>query len=146
MAKNGEKGSDRSLGDPDIYPSDEVLASHLGRTKAAFDAMLEFNQAEYPDIEERWKYYNDGKSWLFNVARKKKTLYWLSIGEGWFRATFYLRPEGGEALLASDLPDEYKDQYRSAEGKKMRGVTVVVKTKKDLAAYRELLAIKLATT
>jgi hypothetical protein len=107
--------------------------------------MLAYNHSEHPDFEERWKYYNDGKSWLFNISRKKKTLGWFSVNEGSYRTTFYLSPNGGEALLGSDLPEELKEQYRAAKGKKFRGVTVTVKAKKDLAAYKELLAIKMAS-
>jgi hypothetical protein len=132
------------LNDPELYPSDEVLALHLGRAKAAFAAMLEGNRSEHPDFEERWKFYNDGKSWLFNVSRKKKTLFWLSVGKGFFRTTFYLGAKAEEALLGSSLPEEIKAQYREAEGKKLRGVTLVARTKKDLEAYKALLAIKLA--
>jgi hypothetical protein len=135
----------RALCDPDIFPSGEVIASHLGKSNAAFEAMLAYNHSVHPDFEERWKFYNDGKSWLFNVSRKKKTLFWLSVEEGFFRATFYLNPEGGEAFLGSSMPEELKEQYRAAKGKKFRGVTATVKTKKGLAAYRELLAIKLGS-
>lgn len=136
----------RALGDPEILPSEEVIAGHLGRANAAYLAMLEHNRSAYPDSEERWKYYNDGKSWLFNLSRKKKTLLWLSVEDGFFRATFYLNAAGGEALLGSALPDELKEQFGAAEGKKIRGVTVHVKAKKDLEAYKELLAIKAAST
>lgn len=137
----------KTLCDPAIFPSDEVIASHLGRANAAFVEMLERNRAAHPDFEERWKFYNDGKSWLFNVSRKKKTLFWLSVGEGSFRTTFYLGPKAKEAVLGADIPEELKDQYREAEarGAKIRGVTLVVKARKDLAAYETLLAIKLAT-
>jgi hypothetical protein len=123
----------RALGDPETYPSPEVIASRLGKANASFEAMLEHNRGERPDFEERWKFYNDGKSKLFNVSRKKKTLFWLSVEEGFFRTTFYLNPEGWEALLGSDLPEELKDQYRAAKGKK------------DHTAYKELLAIKMAS-
>jgi hypothetical protein len=135
----------RALGDPDIYPSDEVIASHLGRANAAFIGMLEFNRSEHPDFVERWSYYNDGKSWLLNVSRKKKTIAWISVEEGFFRASFYLKPEAGDAILGSSLADELKEQFRSSEGKKLRGVSLAAKAKKDLEAYKELLAIKLAT-
>jgi hypothetical protein len=135
----------RVLDDPDLYPSDEVIASHLGRAGAAFDAMREYNKAEHPDIGEAWKFYNDYKSWLCKASRKKKTLFWMSIGDGGFRATFYLGSKAGEVIEGSSLPEELKAQYRESEGKTFHGVTAVVKSKKDLDAYRMLLAIKLAS-
>ena len=140
--------ADKALGDPEIYPSDEVLASHLGaRAFAAFSEMLERNRAGLPGSEDRWKYYNDGKLWLFNYSFKKKTLFWLSVEDGRFRTTFYLGPKAEDAVLGSAIPDELKAQYRDAKGRgaKMRGVTATIRTKKDLAVYEALLAIKLAT-
>ena len=133
------------LGDPDVYPTDAVLASHLGRAKAAFDALFDRNHSEHPDFEESWKYYNDGKSWLLKVSKKKKTLFWLSVGEGFFRATFYLGSKAEDAVLGSSLPDELKEQYRETSDKKFHGITLLVKAKKDLAAYDGLLEIKLAS-
>jgi hypothetical protein len=137
-------GEFRVLGDPVLYPSDEVIAAHLGRANAALAAMRDCNRAEHPGLEENWKFYNDYKSWLCKSAVKKKTLFWLSIDEGRFRVTFYLGSDAGEAIYGSSLPEELKEQYREAEGKKFHGVTLVVKSKKDLALYRELLAIKMA--
>jgi hypothetical protein len=137
-------GEFRVLGDPALYPSDEVLDAHLGRAAAALAAMREYNRAEHPGLEENWKFYNDYKSWLCKGAVKKKTLFWLSVDEGRFRMTFYLGSGAGEAIYGSSLPDDLKEQYREAEGRKFRGVTLVVKSKKDLASYRELLAIKKA--
>lgn len=131
------------LGDPAVYPSDEVLASSLGRSKAAYDALFERARAGLPDLEAGWKYYNDGKSWLLKASRKKKTLFWLSAREGSFRTTFYLGAGAGEALLGSALPEGLKEQFRQSAGKKFHGVTVELKAKKDLAAFEGLLALKL---
>jgi hypothetical protein len=69
------------LGDPSVYPTEEVLSSHLGRSKTAFEALLLWTRGSYPDLAETWKYYKDGKSWHLNVTRKKKILFWLSVGE-----------------------------------------------------------------
>jgi hypothetical protein len=131
------------LGDPEVYPSDEVLGAKLGRSKAAFDALFEKIRAGLPDLEEGWKYYQDGKSWLLKVSRKKKTLFWLSVREGSFRTTFYLGAGAEAAVMGSGLPEEPKEQFRASAAKKFHGVTVEVKAKKDLAAFEELLGIKL---
>jgi hypothetical protein len=85
---------ERALCDPDIYPSEEFLSGHLGRASAAFAAMVEGDRAEYPAMEKLWKYYGDVKSWLYKASRKKKTVFWLSIGEGYSRATFLFDPPG----------------------------------------------------
>ena len=133
------------LSDPDTYPTDKVLLSHLGKTKTLFDALFEYNHTKFPEFVERWKYYNDGKSWLLNVSRKKKTLFWLSALDGKFRTTFYLNPKAAQIVRDLDIPKDLKDHFKETEGKKFRGLTVVIKAKKDLKVYKEVLTLKMAT-
>lgn len=132
------------LSNPDVYPTEEVISFSLGRTMAAYKSMMEFNHTHHPDFVERWKYYNDGKSWLFNVSRKKKTLFWLSILKGSFRTTFYMGPKAEDSIVRSSIPEDLKRQYLSGAERKIRGITLIIKTKKDLDTYRELLDLKLA--
>ena len=69
----------------------------------------------------------------------------LSVEEGYFRTTFYLNAAAGEALLGSSLPEELKEQYRESEGKKIRGVTLILKKKAAVELYKALLGNKLAS-
>ncbi|HUI28584.1 MAG TPA: DUF3788 family protein [Candidatus Acidoferrales bacterium] len=131
------------LSDPKIFPTEEVLSAHLGKAKPAFTSLFEFNHANHPDFVERWRYYNDGKTWLLNVSRKKKTLFWLSVHDGSFRTSFYLNSKLERDVLKSKIPKELKDQYLKTAGEKFRAVRVVVKSKNDLDAYKELLSIKM---
>jgi hypothetical protein len=133
------------LSNPDVFPTDAVLSSHLKKAKAAFASLFEFNHTQFPEFEERWKYYNDGKSWLMNVSRKKKTLFWLSVQNGLFRTTFYLNSKAASCIAASTIPLALKKQFAETEGKKFRGLTVVIRTKKDVEVYKELLELKMAT-
>jgi hypothetical protein len=133
------------LSDPAIFPTDEILSAHLRKAMPSYALLFQFNHANHPDFVERWKYYNDGKSWLLNVSRKKKTLFWLSVKEGAFRTTFYLNAKAAQRIPECKIPQELKDGFKESEGKTFRGLTVVIKTKKDIEAYRELLALKMAT-
>ena len=131
------------LSDPQIYPSEEVLYSHLGKAKQAFISFTEHNQSDHPDFVGRWKYYNDGKRWLFNASRKKKTVFWLSIGDGFFRVSFYFNPKAEKDIVRSKIPGAMKSQYMVTAGEKFRAIPVVIKAKKDLEIYKELVQIKL---
>ncbi len=111
----------------------------------SYTQLFDFNHAKFPDFVERWKYYNDGKSWLLNVSRKKKTLFWLSIKDRCFRTTFYLNSKGAQRVPGSGIPQDLKETFKASEGQKFRGVTVVIKSKKDLAIYKEMLALKMET-
>jgi hypothetical protein len=132
------------LTDPNIFPTSEVLSSHLGRALPAFNQLFEYNHAQYPDFVETWRFYNDGKQWLMNVSKKKKTVFWLSVGKGFFRTSFYINPKKAHLIPGSDIPQELKDQYKQSEGAYFRPITVVIKTKKNVDDYRKMLGLKLS--
>ena len=99
------------LTDPKQFPSDEVVFSHLGKRRALWDALFASVHADHPDLVERWRYYNDGKSWLLNVSRKKKTVFWLSVIDGTFRITAYFTDKAADAIEASTLSAALKEQF-----------------------------------
>jgi len=132
------------LYDPAVFPTDEVLASHLGKAMSSFALLLQFNRTNFPEFVEQWKYYNDGKSWLLNVSRKKKTLFWLSVKDGSFRTTFYLNSKAAQLVPDSNVPQRLKDQFKKSEGERFRAITVEIKTRKDVEVYRKMLALKMA--
>lgn len=133
------------LGDPAVYPSEELLAAHLGEARHAFLALRDHVRAAVPDALEEWNYYADGKSWLFKATQKKKTIFWLSASDGFFRTTFYIAAKHERSVMESGLPDGLKRQYAEAAGKKIRGITVTLRAEEDLAAFKEALALKLST-
>jgi hypothetical protein len=133
------------LTDPKLFPSDEVVFSHLGRTQSLWNAFFEFIHAEHPDFDTRWRYYNDGKSWLMNVSRKKKTVFWLSVAHGSFRITCYFTDKAAAAIEASTLSRELKAQFIGGKRYgKLGGITITFKKKSDLKDARALVALKLS--
>ena len=133
----------RVLSDRDVFPSDEVVFSHLGRARALWQALFAFIHAEHPDFVAEWRYYNDGKSWLLNVSRKKKTVFWLSLVGKTFRITGYFTDKARDAVRASALSDELKEQFlgQSPIGK-LRAITITFRTKRDVEAAKVLVALK----
>ena len=132
------------LSDPNVFPTDEVLASHLGKAMASFNLLFQLNHRRFPEFVERWKYYNDGKSWLLNVSKKKKTVFWLSVKRGFFRTSFYLNSKGARLVPGSDIPQRFKDQFKESEGQRFRAIAVEIRAKKDLDVYQKMLALKLS--
>jgi ABC-type uncharacterized transport system YnjBCD substrate-binding protein len=134
------------LSDKTQFPTEEIIYSHLGKAKNIWISFFEYLHENHPDTSSEWRYYNDGKSWLMKVTRKKKTVFWLSIQEGSFRITFYLTDRAEEAIANSTIPDEMKKQFK--EGKhygKIRGLTIFFKYKRDIETAKKLLLIKLNT-
>ncbi len=133
------------LTDKDQFPTDEILFSHLGKAKPLWLAVFEYLHTEHPDIDERWKYYNDGKSWLFNASRKKKTVFWLSVSKGSFRTTFYFTEKARQAIKASALAEDLKQQFLGMKrGATFHGITITFRKKGDINQFKTLVALKLS--
>jgi hypothetical protein len=134
------------LSDKTQFPTEEIIISHLGKTKDIWISFFTYLHENHPDIISEWRYYNDGKSWLMKNMRKKKNVFWLGIIKGAFRITFYFTDRAAKAIADSAIPLEMKKQFK--DGKrygKIRGLTVLFKHKKDIETAKALLAIKLST-
>ena len=133
------------LSDKNTFPTEEIIFSHIGRTKTHWQSLFEYIHSDYPDFSEEWRYYNDGKSWLMKVVRKSKTVFWLSVIKGAFRITFYFTDRAEQVIIESNISDELKKQFKDGKRyNKIRGLTIVFKTKKDVEYAKSLIAIKLS--
>ena len=131
------------LSDRNQLPSEEVIFSHIGKTKSLWLALFEFVRTEHSDFAEEWKYYNDGKSWLLKVSRKKKTIFWLSVRQDSFRTTFYFTDRAEEKIMASNISEELKLQFKNGKQyNRIRGITISYAAKKDIEAAKTLIGIK----
>jgi hypothetical protein len=110
------------LRNPKINPTNDVIAEALGQ---AYNAYLQFvNELASHDIHLEWRYYDDGKAWLAKGLYKwtgarggqnEKTVFWLSIWDGFFKATLYLPAKSrGDARLLP-LDDKVKQMISDAE-------------------------------
>jgi hypothetical protein len=133
-----------TLSDKSQFPTDEVVFSHLGKSKALWESLFQYLAREHPDFTQEWHYYKDGKSWLMKVQHKKKTVFWLAILEGSFRTTFYLHEKAKQMVEGSTISEELKDQFRGKSWGKLQRIRVVYKNKKDVQFAKELIGIKLS--
>ena len=77
------------LGDKNIFPSDDILFSIIGDKKVVWEKVMSYVNENYKNITSEWRYYNDGKQWLFKMQQKKKTIFWIGVLKDTFRITFY---------------------------------------------------------
>jgi hypothetical protein len=131
------------LTDRNEFPGEQRIFSHLGRRRALWDALFQHIHTEHPDFVEQWRYYNDGKSWLLNVSRKKKTVFWLGVIKGSFRITAYFTDKARDAVRASALSSELKEQFLGGPRcGKLGAITITFKKKRDVEDAKALIAIK----
>jgi hypothetical protein len=133
------------LNDRNQYPTEEVIFSHLGKAKRLWLEFFRILHADHADFTEEWRYYSDGKSWLLKVTRKSKTIFWLSIIKGTFRITFYLPHRAEDAIKASSISNELKENFCKGNPLgKLRALTIVFEDKNDIENAMAAIAVKLS--
>jgi len=94
------------LTEPEIFPSKEVLQNALGTAYKVFED-LEAQLTGECALTFDWHYYKDSKGWLCKVSHKKKTVFWLSVWEGYFKISFFFLERHLEGLSALELNEEH---------------------------------------
>ena len=77
------------LREQEIFPSKEVLKNALGKVYGILENLEERLTRDEFALTFNWHYYRDGKSWLCKVCHKKKTIFWLSVWDGFFKTSFF---------------------------------------------------------
>jgi len=94
------------LTEPTIFPSKEVLKSALGATFNVFEALeAQLTQGEFA-LTFDWHYYKDSKAWLCKVCHKKKTIFWLSVCNGFFKTSFFFLERHLEKIAALKMDEK----------------------------------------
>ncbi|MGM0689479.1 MAG: DUF3788 family protein [Bacillota bacterium] len=101
------------LRDESIYPDENVLRSVIGKSYESYALLLEiFNKNE---LTYEWRYYHDGKAWLFKVQKKKRTIVWMSAWKGYMQATVYFPEKYIEKVYQLDISEEMKQKIKSTK-------------------------------
>ncbi len=131
------------LGDKNVFPSDEYLQSIIGDKMIMWQKLLSYVKDNYKEITEEWRYYNDGKQWLFKMQQKKKTIFWASVLKETFRITFYFGVKAEPAIQGSTVPQKIKDDFRDARRfGTLRPITTIVNENQDLDNIIKLIDVK----
>ncbi|MCL2149725.1 MAG: DUF3788 domain-containing protein [Dehalococcoidia bacterium] len=90
--------SDRPLlCEPEIPPSEQRIADAL---KGSYHVYQKFvDSLPEKKIDLGWRYYNDTKAWLAK-GTFRKTVFWLSIWDGFFRISLYFTEKTRDGIQA----------------------------------------------
>ena len=99
------------LNNKDEYPSDEVLEKYLKDAKTIWDEFVKTVETKFPGVTMEWRYYNDGKAWLCKTVHKKKTICWISVWDGFFKASFYFTEKNDTDIQNLPILQPLKDSY-----------------------------------
>lgn len=96
------------LTDPEVSPTAELLGKILTYSYPAYEAMMAAVTAPECGLEPQWRYYKDGKAWLCKMEFKKKTVFWLSVWDGFFKTGFYFLERHLLGIMELDIDPELK--------------------------------------
>lgn len=101
----------------------------------------------HSDISEEWKYYNDGKSWLFRTLKKKKTIFWIKVLNDTFIIAFWFADRAEPMIEQSNLTASIKNDFKIAKKYKMgrsntRSLALTISNANDIDNIIKLIEIK----
>jgi len=131
------------LNNPDVKPSAEIIEAALGKSYNTYAELISIVSGEKYGIEPQWNYYRDGKAWLCKAGFKKKTIFWLSAWDGFFKITFYFTEKNCPAVYNLDIDSMLIDEFRSnAFSGKLKPLTVMVKSQGQLHDILKIAELK----
>jgi hypothetical protein len=132
------------LTDPTITPDEELVFARIGLKCILWKNVQEYIYSHHKEITEEWRFYNDGKCWLFRYIKKKKTICWIAVIATTFRVGFWVSDKAEPFIEQSDLPESVKDDFRNAKRTKIgRGFNIVMNNQSDVENAIKMIEIKL---
>lgn len=116
------RSTEQLLRNPDIEPSSDVVAKALGEANNAYIKFI--NELSNCDIQLEWRYYTDSKAWLAKGLYKwtgvrggqnKKTVFWLSVWDGFFKVTIYFPEKVRADIFSLPLNNEVKQMIAALQ-------------------------------
>jgi hypothetical protein len=131
------------LKDPQILPTSEVLAEALGDSFQVFDELTKTITDPSYGLATEWHYYNDGKAWLCKVVFKKKTVFWLSVWDGYFKTTFYFTEKNCTGIFEMEIAENIKKEFGAHQPiGKLLPLTIEMKQKEQLFDLLKIIEYK----
>ena len=131
------------LTDSLVKPGESVLENALGKSYKIYTEFL--SKINLLNLAHEWNYYNDGKSWLCKLLRKKKNIAWLSVWNTGFKLTFYFSEKTISGIYDLEIDDEIKTIARNMKpAGKLHPVIFLIKNKKTINDGIKLLEYKIS--
>jgi hypothetical protein len=99
------------LSEQNVLPTKEVLQNVLGETYLVFNELMEIITNNQFRLVKKCGYYNEGKSWLCKVCYKKKTVFWLSVLDNFFKLGFYFNEKNGSGMANLEIGNNIKEDF-----------------------------------
>ncbi len=131
------------LKDPLVYPDEDTLAQSLGKIYPVYSALIKAITSADFNLVVEWNYYKDGKAWLCKVSYKKKTVFWLSVWDQFFKAGFYFTEKTKGEIEKMDVSDQIKKDFNQSKAiGKLIPLTLNIESEEHLPDLLKIVACK----
>jgi hypothetical protein len=131
------------LRDPHTFPTMEVLKDVLHASYSVYEELINVITTPAYGLVPEWRYYKDGKAWLCKVQYKKKTIFWLSVWDQYFKMTFYFTQATSSGVTALSIKKSLKEMLiQTKPTGKLIPLTLDIKKKEQLKDVLTLIAYK----
>ena len=121
------------LKEPGISPTKKVLENALGKTYDVYEELMDTISGKKHELIPQWHYYNDGKAWLCKVQYKKKTVFWLSVWDKYFKMAFYFTEKNSKGIFELDIDENIKKNFKEHKSVgKLLPLVLVINKKSQL--------------
>jgi len=132
------------LKDPQIIPDSEVLSKALGDSYPVFEELMQIIIDPNLGITGEWHYYNDGKAWLFKAQLKKKTVFWLSVWDGYFKTSFYFTEKNCNGIFEMEIDENIQKEFVANKPiGKLLPLVICMKGKEQLPDLMKIITYKM---
>jgi hypothetical protein len=131
------------LKEKDVLPTMEVLENVLGESYSAYIELMGIMTNPEFGLVTQWHYYSDGKAWLCKVSYKKKTVFWLSVWDKFFKVGFYFTEKNSSGVLKLDIEEKIKEDFvqRKSIGKLMP-LSININSREQIADVLKIIGYK----
>lgn len=138
------QNSKQLLKDPGQIPGGALFREMMGETLfQAYAGLQEIISST--GLSGEWRYYNDGKAWLYKVTFKKKTIAWVSLWEESIKTSFYFTEKNRGGIMDLDIGEPVKTAFLQAKSiGKLVPLTLDLKQKEDAEDFRKIAAYKMS--
>ena len=133
----------RLLREKEVFPTEEVLKESLGMSYVVYEELIRLITDSNIGLTVEWRYYNDGKTWLCKVCYKKKTVFWLSVWEQFFKIGFYFTEKSIPDIAELKIDENIKDDFSSSKSVgKLIPLTIIMTRKEQIGDVLILIEYK----
>ncbi|MDL2313269.1 DUF3788 domain-containing protein [Bacteroidales bacterium OttesenSCG-928-B11] len=131
------------LREAEIEPTEEVLEQVLEKEIFnVYQEILKIITSEF-DLQYEWRFYKDGKSWLFKAVYKRKTIFWLSAWRGFIKISFFFTEKTRSGIFDLPISGEIKEKFDTTKATgKLIALILDIEQEKQLNDFREIAKYK----